>query len=740
MRCTFLFLLVALSVNAVPTRIGITRLSAPVTIDGDLSDAAWSTVEGVDAFVEYYRGDNTEPPVKTIGRIAYDAEAVYVAFSSEDPRPGEIRAPLVDRDKVLGDQDYVAVLLDTLNERRSGVAFRVNPRGVQTDSVVNDATGEEDFSPDFFYQAVARRTPTGWSAELRIPLSSLRYPASDPQQWGVILMRNYPRDFRYIMANTPIPKNSGCFLCHASELFGLERLPSGSHFTLAPYSTANVSERASADGDLAIADRRFDSDLGLDFKWNPSTRLTLDATLNPDFSQLESDVPQIEVNSRFALSYPEKRTFFLEGTDLLSTPIAAAYTRSITSPAWGMRATGNAGGNAYTFLIAEDRGGGSVILPGPQGSDFAPQSFRSLVALGRVRRSFGESFGGVMVSAREVEGGGHNRLIGPDFQWRRNETDKVSGQFLVSSTENPDRPDLNEQFRGQSMNGHAYRVVFARDAKRYDLWAVSHEYSPGFRADNGFIVQNGVRRGAAWAGLRLYPKGFLSYLRPFAGTEYDAAFDGGETIRQAVQTGFDYEGRWGSVGWVMAGRVRERVGSKLLDRDQVVFEIRAAPLRWLPAISVYGQAGERLDYAGARVGRGGLLNISAATRVTDHLEMQLRTSREWLDIAVPRVPRSSSGSSGAGTRLFDARIDWLKATYTFSPRSLVRAIAQQTTIEREGSPRDRRASLSALYAYKLNWQTVFFVGYGDASITGDSGALTRESRSIFTKIAYAFQR
>ena len=726
----FLFLAVlAMQAGAVPTRVGITRLTGTINVDGDVSDAAWEGAQRIEAFVEYYRGDNTEPPAKTIGRIAYDREAVYVAFTSDDPRPREIRAPLVDRDKVLGDQDYVAVLLDTLNDRRSGVAFRVNPRGVQTDSVVNDATGEEDFSPDFFYQAVARRTATGWSAEMRIPLSSLRYPATDPQKWGVILMRNYPRDFRYIMANTPIPKNSGCFLCHASELSGFEGLPAGSHFTIAPYSTANVSDRFTSSADnraLPEPNRSFDSDLGLDLKWNPSARLTLDGTLNPDFSQIEADVPQIDVNNRFALSYPEKRTFFLEGTDLLSTPIVAAYTRSINSPAWGMRATGNAGSSAYTFLVAEDRGGGSVILPGPQKSEFVSQDFRSRVALGRLRRSFGDSFAGVMVSAREVEGGGHNRLIGPDFHWKRSATDKIFGQFLVSNTENPDRPELSEQFTGQSSSGHAYRAVFQRDAKRYDIWLATSGYSPDFRADNGFIVQNGYRRVGFWSGMRFYPKRFFSYLRPYAGTDYDAPFDGGPKLKQGLYQGIEFQGRWGSSGWLDFGHIDERVGENLLTRNTLYFELRAAPLRWLPAIQLDGEAGQRIDYEGKRAGTGARLNLSGTTRLTDHLEMQLRTSREWLDL-----------DSG---RLFNARIDWLKATYTFSPRSLVRAIAQQSTIDRDGSPRDRSFSLSGLYAYKLNWQTVFFVGYGDSSITGETGALMLDQRSLFMKVAYAFQR
>ncbi len=417
MRCALLFLLMAaaLPARATPTRIEISRTTSPIVLDGDLSDAAWTKALRVDQFVEYWKGDNVPAPAPTAGFMAYDDQAVYIAFRADDARPASIRAPFVDRDKVLGDQDYVAVVIDTQNDRRSAVAFRVNPRGIQTDSVVNDANGTEDFAPDFFYEAVARQTDRGWTAEMKIPLSSLRYPASDPQSWGVILMRNYPREFRYIMANTPIPKNSPCFICHSSELAGFTGLGSAAHITLAPYSTAQSGEQR-AKGVMSFDP--FQSDSGLDLKWNPSAKLTFDATLNPDFSQIESDVVQISANSRFAFSYPEKRAFFLEGVDLLSTPMRVVYTRSITSPAWGFRATGQAGSSAYTMLVAEDRGGGSIVLPGAESSDFVPQDFRSRVLIGRMRHSFGSSFAGLIASAREIEGGGHNRVIGPDFLWK----------------------------------------------------------------------------------------------------------------------------------------------------------------------------------------------------------------------------------------------------------------------------------------------------------------------------------
>ena len=703
----FLLMVLAVRVGAVPTKIDIKKIDGAITVDGDISDSAWQGAKRIDGFVEYFRSDNTQPPAKTIGLLAYDQDAVYVAFVAEDPRPRDIRAPLVDRDKVLGDQDYVAILIDTLNERRSGVAFRVNARGVQTDSVVNDATGEEDFSPDFFYQAVAIRTPTGWSAEMRIPLSSLRYPATNPQDWGVIMMRNYPRDFRYIMSNTPIPKNSNCFLCHAATLTGLENLPTGSHFTLTPYTTASASNQPQ------LRRSAFENDQGLDLKWNPSTRLTIDATLNPDFSQIEADVPQLAVNNRFALSYPEKRTFFLESVDLFATPLQAVYTRTITSPAWGIRATGQSGTNAYTLFVAEDRGGGVTILPGTYGSTLLPQDQRSRVAIGRLRRSFGDSFIGILASAREVEGGGHNRLIGPDYQWKPTKNDRFFGQVLVSDTDGE--------------GGFASRNVYTRDSDRWDMYSGVRMVSPKFRADNGFIPQSGLQQTYQEGALRFRPKNALTYVRTYFGVAYAREFESHDLMWLQFHPGVYFQGKWGSEGWMtLRVKDRERVNGNLLDYSFVEFSLQAAPRRWLPAIKLEGAFGEKVDYAQGRLGDGANLSLSATVRPTDHFELQGTTSHEWLDL-------------DAG-RLFTAQIDWLKATYTFSARSLVRLVGQQSQVERAGSRTDRSRSLSGLYGYRVNFQTVFFVGYGDSSITDNAGKLSCDRRSIFMKVAYAFQR
>ncbi|HEV7922724.1 MAG TPA: DUF5916 domain-containing protein [Thermoanaerobaculia bacterium] len=722
MKCTAIVLAMGIagSAYAIPTRINISKIDAGIVLNGDLSDAGWRKAQRIETFVEYYRGDNVAPPVKTTALLTYDAQYVYVGFDARDPRPAEIRAPFVDRDQVLADQDYVSIVIDTQNDHRSAIIFRVNPRGIQADSVLNDANGVEDFAPDFFFETRARETPGGWMAELRIPLSSLRYPSSDPQTWGVILTRNYPRDFRYMMANTPIPKSTNCFVCHAAELTGLTGLPTGGHLTLAPYTTANRYEHAET-RDMITDPMR--SDVGLDLKWKPSAKLTVDGTLNPDFSQIESDAPQVSVNNRFALDYPEKRTFFLEGVDLFSTPLRAVYTRAITSPAWGARATGQMGRSAYTMLIAEDRGGGTVILPGLYGSETVAQDFRSRVFLGRVRTSLGNSYAGMLATAREVEGGGYNRVLGPDVLWKPTPENRLSAQLLFSTTENPKRADLSAQFDGSASRGHALRAWGTRDRPRYDLFAEVQDLSPRFRDDNGFIPKVGMRLVYGEIGGHWYPKrGFFSFVRPYFAAQHNVAYEGGQSTRRAIFPGAYFEGKWGSSGWVtLRAADAERVDGRILGYRFAEWSLRANPIRSLPAVQLNGTFGQRIDYTRSRVGRGGVVDLSSTVRPTDHLELIGSVKRDWVEES------------------YAANIERMKMTYTFSARSLVRLIGQHEDTDLRAS-RDGGLSLSALYAYRLNWQTVFFVGYGDQRTLDEREALRPSGRSMFLKVAYAFQR
>src|SRR6266536_2022155 len=170
-----------------PPPIDVHRATGPIHVDGDLSDPGWKDAAVIDTFWETQPGDNVPPRVVTRALLAYDEKYFYIGIDAQDPHPEAIRAPFVDRDQVIGTDDNVAIFLDTRNDRRSAQEFRVSPRGIQADAVFNDANGNEDFSPDFYYDTAARITDQGWQAEVRIPLSSLRYPRADPQKWGLII-------------------------------------------------------------------------------------------------------------------------------------------------------------------------------------------------------------------------------------------------------------------------------------------------------------------------------------------------------------------------------------------------------------------------------------------------------------------------------------------------------------------------------------------------------------------------
>jgi hypothetical protein len=720
----------------VPPPIPLPRATGPIRMDGDLSDPAWKSAAVIDTFFETVFGDNRAPGVKTVAYVMYDGRYFYVGVRCEDPHPERIRAPYADRDAVIGTDDNVAIFLDTRGDRRSAQEFRVSPRGIQGDAVFNDADGNEDFAPDFYYDTAAKVMDWGWSAELRIPLTSLRYGKRDPQDWGIIVWRNYPRDFRYGLYTSPEPRGANCLICRSRELTGITGLPSSSHLVAAPYASAQDVATADAPG-RSLADHATEKDVGLDVKWSPSGDSVFDGTVNPDFSQVEADVAQIAVNNRFALFFPEKRPFFLEGVDLFDTPIHAVYSRTITSPRWGTRGTGKLGATSYTMLLAQDGGGGSVILPAPSTSSLAAQDFRSVVGVVRMRHDLGTSFVGLLYTGREIEGGGHNRVLGPDFQWRPSDRDRVTGQALLSDTTTPDRPDLAEEWDGRIMTSHALSVSWIHSEPKLD-WGVRYrDFGDGFRADAGFVPQVGYRAADASFGYRLYPKGLLSFVRPYvsADLEYDRR---GRLVTQSVFPAIYLLGRRNLQAEFDLNVNKLRVTDRPLSVTSLSFLVQLDPSRHFARVGLQGFLGQDVDLDNVRVGSGGRLTATATLRPSDHLTLDLSSAVSWLNV-------DAAGRSGA--RLFTAQVQRLKATYNFSARAFVRLIGQYVSTRRDPTlysqdvpGRDAAFSGSALLSYRLNWQTALFLGYGDDRATDAAERLVRTGRQFFVKVSYSFQR
>ena len=710
-----------------PGPMNIPRTTAPITLDGDLSDAAWSQAAVIDQFYETSPSDNIPAKVKTVAYVTYDNRYFYIGIRADDPDPSKIRAPFVERDGVIGTDDNIAIFLDTRNDKRSAIELRVNPRGIQADGIFNDANSNEDFSPDFFYDTAARIDAEGWKAEFRIPFSSLRYDNADPQTWNILVWRNYPRDFRYAFHSAPIPRNSNCFICHTHPMIGLTDLPAAGHLVAAPYVTAQNLSTPEGDLGSPLTSGENDFDIGIDVKWNPSADSTVDLTLNPDFSQVESDVAQITVNRRFAVFFPEKRPFFLEGFDLFDTPLRVAYTRTITSPRFGSRATGKFGDTAYTVLVTQDRGGGLTIIPGPLGSSFAPQDFKSYTTIGRVRHDMGASFVGAVVTDREIDGGGHNRVIGPDFQWRPNSSNTITGQLLYSDTENPDRPDLSPVWNGERLKSHALTLRWGHLKRSYDWFLGAWDFGDDFRADLGFIPQVGYREYYAEAGLRRFPEDSkIRFWRPSIGFDVQTDRDGNTIFQQPflALNGFGIK----NLNFFFSLRPEEkiRVGNELLSQTYGTFFLQIDPHRRFPRVSLEGRVGESIDFGGGRVGDGVFLSVAATVRPIDRLDLQANVSRETLDVD--------------GGRLFTAVVERLRAQYSFSAKSLLRVIGQYVTEDFPGEGKSGNFLGSVLYSYKLNWQTVLFAGYGDDRVLFDDDRLVRTGRSLFFKVSYAYQR
>ena len=721
----------------VPPTLSLPRITGPIKVDGDLSDPAWADALVIDTFYEFQPGDGTVPPVRTVARVGRDDDYFYVSFWCEEPDITKLRAPFVDRDGVTDQQDYVGILLDVDNARRSAVDFWINPRGIQTDTMLNESPFGEDAAPDWFWQSAGRIGKDSWTVEVAIPLSSLRYPKKDPQDWALMVYRVWPREFNYQFYSVRMPRGSSCFLCWSATVQGIAGLPQGMHYVLAPYAAGFSDTVYPPDGSgVAEPETRNKGEAGVDLKWLPDAGTIVDATINPDFSQVESDVVQIGVNERFALFYPEKRPFFLEQVDLLQTPIQAIYTRTITDPLWGARLTSRAGSTSYTVLATDDRGGGTVVIPGPVFSDAAPQDFKSWVGIGRARHDVGASYVGAVATARVVEGGGYNYVFGGDFQWRPNDADLVTGQYLYSFTQVPDRPDLYAGWNGQKLSGFGLRGSWSHTDYHWDWLLQYDDFATGFRADDGFVPQVGYDQATWSGGYRIYPTGFFSRWRFLTGGNYATERDGSLISRRAFPgIAFQAMGGWRAEFDYNFEAVA--IDGQRLDYDRFVWTMTASPSGLLPVLGFAGNYGEQPDVENARVGRGGDVLLTALVRPTEHLGLDLRLERRWIDETV----------EGHAGDLFTADVARLKAVYVFNARMLLRLIGQyqdvrrdpalwiQPVLEKEGS-----FAGSVLFSYKLNWQSVLFVGYGDARALDDTGnVLLPSGRQFFVKVSYAFQ-
>lgn len=698
--CAIALFCVVSGALAKPSAVRFVRVAhGKIVLDGRLSESAWSRAPAFTRFYEIFPGSDTPPRAATRARFLHDDEALYIGVRLEEPDPSGMRSQFVERDRITGAQDYVYVYVDGLGSGRGAQFFATDVRGVETDGYFSETSEAEDDAPDYRWQVATSRDAHGWTAEFRIPFSTLRYVA-DGSRWKVLVYRGRPRGNYVQDASTPIPRGASCFVCFFNPVQGLELPAPHAHWLVTPEAVVHAGAPV----------RGFKPDFGGTAQWQSGDGRVLDLTVNPDFSEVEADAIQVTGNARFVQSLPEKRPFFMESLDLLGVPsdlarpLQPVYTRDIADPDLGIRYTQRAGGHDFTVLVARDAGGGSLLLPGPYATGERPVTRESDDLIARYARNLhGLAIGGV-VTDREYLGGGFNRVAGADANWHPTPSDNVNAEWLGSNT----RDEAGDSVAAaQSAGRHAAAgyVEWNHLGGRWTWDVLAQQVGEGFRADLGFVPAAGFREAKADLGLRWFDVGAFSEVRPMLTAEDTRALDGGETIVRSVYPGIYVTGPRGLYGTIelhFAEAARADAGLQLRDYRYARVNLAMQPgARW-PAAKISGDIGQQLDLATGEVRPGGSLALESDFQPVDRLEFDLRLTRAWLRAnAQDRIP---------GALLLEQRGEQLVARLHLSIANELRlqALRQHATSATAGVAHAWATSL--LFLHRAGWRSAWYVG------------------------------
>ena len=731
--------------DARSARFDIAKASAPIKIDGVLDEECWTEAPVIPLAFEWQPGDNIPSPVKTECLVTYDLRNLYIGFRCFDPEPGKIRAHLMDRDDTdtLILDDHVSFMVDSFNDERRAFQFRVNPKSVQADANFSESEGYEDFSWDAIWNASAKITDWGWAVEVAIPLSQLRFRGSDaPQTWGFSAERSWPRDARHRMTSHPRSRSVNCILCQFNKLTGFAGVSAGRNIEIDPTFTASRTDETDPvvgfpDGRLARG--KADAEPGVTVKWGITPNLILNAAANPDFSQVEADVAQLQINRRFALFYPEKRPFFLEGADFFLTPVQAVFTRTVADPIWGTKLTGKTGRTALGFFADQDRIT-NLVIPSNQGSAQASIDQDVFGGVFRLRQDVGKmSTLGVLYTGR-AGSDYSNHVGGADGFLRLDEKNSITFQFLHSETAYPGAVTSSYGQREGRFGGNALSLAFTHATRSWIIGLNYADLSPGFRADSGFVPRVDTRDIAANVFRQIWgkPKSWYNYIRLGLAGQFTYDHDGNLTDR-GLMLGLLVQGDLETQLNVHGIFSRTFYNGEYFDTASAAVAFRIRPFSG-SEVGIQGEAGQGIDYSNSR--RATVLSVGpyGSFSLLRHLNMVLSHAFERL--------------SRGGDTIYTANLSQAKLVWNFSVRSFVRAILQYQDLEQNpvmyADPIDTRAKglfKQLLFSYKLNPRTVLFLGYSDNAMGGvfdswlgpDRIGMTPTDRTFFLKIGYAWQ-
>jgi len=687
----------------------IPRLSRAPKVDGVLDNPIWETEAlRIDDFIQLAPKENGAPTERTVAYIGHDDKNLYVAFRCYDSQASRIRCSITKRDGCLED-DWVMLFIDTFNEKRRAFTFAINPAGVQMDFIRVEEGGNDnmDSSWDTVFFSDGKTDAEGYTVEAAIPFKSLRFPNQDLKTWNIVLARNLPRTGEVILYpqfSRDIPgllSNGRPFLIRGN----VER---SRNVEVMPFVT---SLKRGGPG-IEAPDNRLKVEPGANFKLGLASNTTLDATVNPDFSQIEADEPQIDYNLRYALRYNEKRPFFLEGMEIFTSPqIETVYTRQITDPIFGAKISGKSGRFSYGALSAYDMHPIESLWDIPDGGVAPAGGTKAFSNIFRTKADVGKgSYIGFTLTDKELGSGNWSRMAGLDGQLRYKNRLFFSFQAL-----------------GSKASAEGDRTPFA-PALYGDLYYTTRHWSLGgyymalhsdFQASLGFVNRTDYRTVGSYASYRIYPdKPYLNQVqfRIQAGKRigYTDSATQDTWIRPNIQlrlTEFNQV-------FIQYEAGLERFADIDFKKQELSIESQFTFLSWMPFNLVF-ETGDSINYDpnDAFLGFHNVYGAQLTFKPSKRIQLGTDFSKEtfW--------------RTAGGERLWDYNVVRERVTYQFSKTLSFRAIVDYNFFYKQ-------AFGSFLASWVLRPGTVFFLGFDNNYLRDAYGHLVRDNTNVFIKFSY----
>jgi len=698
------------------------KVEEEIKIDGILDEKTWQTPPIKKKFITITPTYGYELPMDTLVWVAYDTNNLYFAFRCYDPEPAKIKTTITKRDNISPD-DWVSVSVDSMGNGQTGYVLFVNPNGIQADAMTTPVHVDEDFAPDFVWNSAGKITQEGYDVEIALPLKSIRFRSGKKVEMGILFRRRISR-LSYIGAWPDIKLNQWVLTSQTKAAFEglkkqlkLEILPALTH--------SNNSTRLTPD-QWSASEKS--TGFGIGLKYGLTSATTAEITINPDFSQVESDALQVEVNQRYPLFYSEKRPFFMEGMEIFNfwTYIygyfpKAVHTRQIASPNWGAKLTGNLGKLSFGFLSAGDEAPGAPWINGTN----PDEGKTALFGIARGKYGFGkDNYVGFLYTGREF-GDQYNHLVGLDGSYRIVGKHWFRGTYLYSTS----RDSAGNVSNSSDANYGNFTYTFG--SKALILVGALEHMGKDLQADTGYLKRNDVNVLRTAIYYNIYPNqkklswlktitlfGMCDVTHDLTTHQDDVYFATSLNFYLIKDATFTVQYRFFRENW--QGRDFDK------DRIHVAGGIRLT--NWLQLSGNFGWQEGIFYYAvPAFLGTGYFGAFDINFQPNDKFALNLNLTHSDL--------------SRGDEELYDVNILYSKATYQFSKYFFLRALVQYNSYQ-------KRMLTDFLASFTLIPGTVLHVGYGgiyeNRTWTNDQwiplqGDLYNIKRSFFAKISYLWR-